>query len=107
MALERERVDQLLEAKKQQVTGGHDAEARLQQAFHQVVSCQSLAFFRMRLFPPVELTRFPIAPSRLGRGTAVLAAPETLLRHHRPRGKPTPFFLLNISLSLSFFLRRV
>lgn len=26
------------------------------------------------------------APSRLGRGTAVLAAPETLLRHHRPRG---------------------
>ncbi|KWU41932.1 hypothetical protein RHOSPDRAFT_22040, partial [Rhodotorula sp. JG-1b] len=42
MALERERVDQLLEAKKQQVTGGHDAEARLQQAFHQVVSFASV-----------------------------------------------------------------
>ncbi|GAA5972675.1 hypothetical protein JCM8115_006494 [Rhodotorula mucilaginosa] len=44
MALERERVDQLLEAKKQQLVAGagDDAEAQLQQAFHQVVSFASV-----------------------------------------------------------------
>jgi hypothetical protein len=63
MALERERVDQLLEAKKQQLVAGagDDAEAQLQQAFHQVVSCESSPWKRLSFSDPADVVPPPVA----------------------------------------------